>query len=198
MPPVAERSDEFRVEQEEYLEEARADLLANPDDAEALIWVGRRTAYLGRYAESIEEYSKGIELHPDDARFLRHRGHRYVTTRRLDDAERDLERAAEMVRGRPDEIEPDGLPNDRGVPTSTLQSNIWYHLGLAHYLKGDFDEALDAYLECMEVSKVNDDMYVATADWLYMTYRRLGREAEAAEVLGSIHEDMDILAKRAG
>ena len=50
----------------------------------------------------------------------------------------DLRRASQLVAGKPDEVEPDGAPNKAGIPRSTLQSNIWYHLGLAQYLRGDF------------------------------------------------------------
>jgi tetratricopeptide (TPR) repeat protein len=185
-------SDEFRVEQEKLLARAQAELEARPDDADALIWVGRRNAYLGRYGAAIETFTKGVDRHPDDPRFLRHRGHRFITTRRFADAVRDLERASESTRGLDDEVEPDGLPNEYGIPTSTLQSNIWYHLGLARYLQGDFEDALDAYRECIAVSR-NPDMLSATSHWLYMTLRRLGRNAEARAVLEPFHADMKIL-----
>jgi tetratricopeptide (TPR) repeat protein len=104
----------------------------------------------------------------------------------------DLDRAAELVANRPDEVEPDGQPNARNIPTSTLKTNIYYHLGLAHYLKGDFAKAADAYRLCMEHS-TNADMQVATAHWQYMTLRRLGRDAEAAAVLTPFTPDMDII-----
>src|SRR6185295_14267649 len=104
----------------------------------------------------------------------------------------DLEQASKLINGKPDEIEPDGLPNARNIPTSTLQSNIWYHLGLAHYLKGDFERALNAYREAEKVSK-NPDMLVATTHWLYMTLRRLGRKAEAAKVVEGIPNDLDLI-----
>ena len=78
------------------------------------------------------------------------------------------------------------------MPRSTLQFNIWYHLGLAHYLQGNYARAYDAYVECMRVSK-NDDSIVATADWMWMTLMRLGRKAEAAKVLERITPKMDIL-----
>jgi tetratricopeptide (TPR) repeat protein len=178
------------------LEADLADALAAhelaPADPDALIWVGRRLAYLGQYRKAIEVFGKGIERHPDDARFYRHRGHRWITVRELDRAMADLERATELVRGRPDEVEPDGMPNPYGIPTSTLQSNIWYHLALAYYLAHDFERAVPAWREALAVS-TNDDMLVATADWLYMTLRRLGRDAEAATVLEPIHADMRIL-----
>lgn len=190
--PTPELPDEFRQQQLELLAEAEAALEADPDDPESMIWVGRRTAYLGRYREAIDVFTEGIERHPDDPRLYRHRGHRYITTRRLDHAIEDLSHAAELVRDRPDEIEPDGLPNERGIPTSTLKSNIFYHLGLAHYLNGDLEPALAAYENCLEVSTTPDNV-VATSHWLYMTLRRLGRAAAAAAVLEPITEDLDII-----
>ena len=191
-PPV---SAEARRDMEAKLEEARAAQRLNPRDADAIIWLGRRTAYLGRFREAIGIYTEGLKFHPRDARLLRHRGHRYITVREFRLAERDLERAAQLIAGKPDEVEPDGIPNARNQPTSTLQSNVWYHLGLARYLQGDFRGALRAYRECMKVSK-NPDMLVATSHWLYMTLRRLGREREAAEVLAPITADMDIIENR--
>jgi tetratricopeptide (TPR) repeat protein len=184
--------EEFRRQQERLLAEAEAELEARPDDPEALIWVGRRLAYLARFDEAIATYSRGIELYPEDARFYRHRGHRFITTRRFDRAVADLERASELIAGLPDAVEPDGLPNDLGIPTTTLYSNIWYHLGLALYLQANFEGAVSAYRECLKVSR-NPDMLSATAHWLYMSLRRLGRQAEAEEVLLAIHPDMEII-----
>ena len=177
---------------EKDLAAARAALDKDPGSADAIIWVGRRTAYLGRYRDAIEVFTTGIAKHPSDPRMLRHRGHRYLTTRQFDKAIADFTKAAALVQGRPDEVEPDGQPNAKNTPTSTLKTNIYYHLGLAHYLVGDFAKAADAYRLCMEHSK-NADMQVATAHWQYMTLRRLGREAEAAVVLASITADMPII-----
>ena len=187
-----ELAADVREDREAKLAEARADYEANSSDADAIIWLGRRTAYLGRYREAIDIYSRGLERHPGDARLYRHRGHRYITVRQFDDAIADLERAAQLIAGTEDVIEPDGLPNALNIPTSTLHSNIWYHLGLAHYLKGDLESALRAYRRCMEVS-ANPDMLVATSHWLYMTLRRLGREGEAAVVLEPITADLDVI-----
>jgi tetratricopeptide (TPR) repeat protein len=183
---------EVRADREVRLAEARADYEADPSDVDALIWYGRRTAYLGDYRQAIEIYSNGIERHPDEPRLYRHRGHRYISVRRVDAAIADLERAAELIADREDRIEPDGLPNARNIPTSTLHSNIWYHLGLAYYLKGDFENALRAYRRCMAVSR-NPDMLVATSYWLYITLRRLDRVSEAAAVLEPIDADLDII-----
>ncbi len=191
-----ELSAERQAELEANLTEAETQLASSPDDPAAVVWVGRRQAYLGRYNDAMATFSGGIEAHPDSPHLYRHRGHRNISIRNFPAAIADFEKATELIEGEPDEVEPDGAPNAAGIPTSTLQSNIWYHLGLAHYLQGDFERALDAFLECMKVSK-NDDMLVATSDWLYMTYRRLGRDDEAAAVLEPINADMNILENTA-
>lgn len=180
---------------EDNLAAAKAAYGKAPNDADALIWLGRRTAYLGRYRETIEIFTKGIAQHPNDARMYRHRGHRYLTVREFDRAIADFDKAAALVEGKPDEVEPDGQPNARNTPTSTLQSNIFYHQALAHYVKGDFDKAADAYRRCMAVSK-NPDMLVATTHWYYMALRRLDRKTEAGELLEAITADMDIIENR--
>jgi tetratricopeptide (TPR) repeat protein len=188
-PP--ELPEEERASREQELEAALEELERDPEGADALIWVGRRYAYLGEYRQAIQIFSLGMDFHPADARFYRHRGHRYITVRELDNAIADFRMAAALVEGLPDEVEPDGQPNPLGIPTSTLHFNIWYHLGLAHYLKGDFEEAADAYGRCMEVSE-HPDSKAATAHWWYMTLRRSGRAQEARDVVGNL--DLDALA----
>ncbi len=179
------------------LAEARANYEKDPSDQENIIWYGRRLAYLWRYKEAIEVYSQGLERYQDSYKLLRHRGHRYITVREFDKAIADLEEASRLIEGLSDEIEPDGAPNAAGKPRSTSHSNIWYHLGLAYYLNGEFEKALSSYRECLKFSKVNDDMLAATADWLYMTLRRLGKEGEARAILGLITPEMDILENSA-
>jgi tetratricopeptide (TPR) repeat protein len=188
-PPTGETKTRLEAD----LAKAQADYDRNPANADAAIWLGRRLAYLGRFRDSIEVFGRAIGRHPNEPRLYRHRGHRYITVRKLDLAIADLTKASQLIAGKADEIEPDGAPNRAGIPRSTLQSNIWYHLGLAHYLNGNFERALDAYREGMKVSRVNDDMLVATSDWLYMTLRRLKRDAEARAVLDPIRPQMDIL-----
>lgn len=187
-------SDEVMAENslEKALAEARERFDAEPRDLTNIIWLGRRSAYLGNYREAIDIYTAGLEQFPREARLYRHRGHRYISVRDFDRAVADLEKAAALIRGLPDEVEPDGLPNRYNRPRSTSHSNIWYHLGLAYYLKGDMENALRCYRACMEFSK-NDDMLCATSHWLYMTLRRLGRETEAQALLAAIQPEMEIL-----
>ncbi len=185
-----------RARLEADLARARAALEAAPGDEEALVWVGRRLAYLGRYRDAIATYTQGLERHPGSAALLRHRGHRYITVRQFDRAIADLEKAATLVEGKPDAVEPDGAPNAAGVPRSTLKTNIWYHLGLARYLKGEWEGAAEAFARCVDLSP-NDDMKVAASHWLYLSLRRAGREEAARKVLEPIGEKMDVIENRA-
>jgi tetratricopeptide (TPR) repeat protein len=154
-------------------------------NADSIIWLGRREGYMGRYDAAIETFSKGVVLHPGDARIYRHRGHRYITLRCFDKAVTDLELAAKLIKDQPDEVEPDGIPNAQGIPVSTLQTNIWYHLGLAYFLQGDHQNASKAYYNGLLVSK-NDDMYIAMANWLYISLLSLGRIEEAETLFTSV------------
>lgn len=193
-----EITGEARTTYEANLDAAMAQRDATPDDADAWIWVGRRLAYLGRYGEAIEAFSEGADRWNDDPRFLRHRGHRFITVRRLTDAQADLEAAQIMIdlSRMPDEVEPDGLPNARGIPVSTLHSNVRYHLALARYLMGDFEGAEVQWALDVEAA-VNPDMVVASSYWLWLTRMRLDRPEEAQQVLEGIESDMDIIENTA-
>lgn len=178
------------------VESAEAVVEDRPDDADALIWLGRRLAYAGDYREAIDVFTEGIRQHPEDPRFYRHRGHRFITIRQFDRAIQDLEHAARLVSGRDDRVEPDGQPNAAGVPRSTLQTNIWYHLGLARYLEADYEGAAHAFRTGFTLSP-NDDMRVAMADWLWMALMRSGRTDEAEAAIEFVVPEMDILENRA-
>ncbi len=182
---------------EANLNDANAEFALDPDDEEKIIWVGRRMAYLGRYRDAIAVYSRGIDKHPDSYKLLRHRGHRYLTTRQFDKAAADLERATGLTAGVPDEIEPDGLPNAQNTPVSTSHFNIWYHLGLAYYFQGDFQEAERSFRECLKFSVGSNDRLVASTDWLYLALKRLGRNEEAEQILRPIHADIEVIENTA-
>ena len=165
---------------------------ADPENADIIIWYGRWTAYAGDYREAIRIYTQGISKLPEDARFYRHRGHRHISIREFDRAIQDFEKAATLIEGKEDRIEPDGMPNAKNIPISTLHSNIWYHLGLAYYLKHDLENALRVYCIGVETSN-NDDKLVSTTHWLYMIFRLLGMEEEADKALEPIHKEMNII-----
>lgn len=185
--------------------------------ADRYIYAGRLLNYLDNPQGAVELFSEGIAKAPDDPRLYRHRGHRYLTVRRYGDAVADLERAAQLIEGQPDEHEfwqketqddivkiilgaEDGIDTLRlpvnaetiartqGSYKSTLHGSVFYHLAIGHYLLGDFEAALDAFQRAQATS-VDDDMRVANADWMYMTLRRLGRHAEAGAVIAEFDTD---------
>lgn len=187
---------DVKAKRETDLAAAEAEFAKNPDDADALIWVGRRLGYLGRFRAAIAIFSRGIAQHSDDARFLRHRGHRYITLRQFTRAIDDLARAVPIMLSKPDAIEPDGQPNARNAPTGTLYFNVYYHLALARYLAGDFEAAAATWAECQRVSQ-SPDKLVATSYWHYLTLRRLGRDDAARALLAPIRADLEVIENHA-
>lgn len=176
----------------ENLATALADYENDTGSADTIIWYGRRLAYTGDYRGAIEAFSEGIFKQPRDARLYRHRGHRYISIREFDRAIEDLERAASLIDGTENETEPDGAPNVLGIPVSSLHGNIWYHLGLAYYLKHDWPNALRAYDNGFNAAR-NDDNRVSTTHWRYMILRRMGRDEDAAKILDAISSEMDVI-----
>ncbi len=185
------------------------------------VYLGRLKAYLNKFDQSLEVFSQGLEQFPSSPHLYRHRAHRFITLRDFDNAILDFEKAIELTRNMPDEIEyyqpqverdiahlildqadqiqteptlitPETLKRLKDTYKSTLKSSIYYHYGLAYYLKSDFEKAAQIYRETL-THCVDDDMRAATTDWLYMSLRRLGQIAEAAIVLKTIHPEMHIV-----
>ncbi|MCC7001963.1 MAG: hypothetical protein IT357_07390 [Gemmatimonadaceae bacterium] len=174
------------------LRAARAAWQRHPSNADSIIWYGRRVGYTGAFAEAVAIDTEGLRRHPDEPRLLRHRGHRYISLRDFPKAIADLERARQVVAGKPDEVEPDGQPNARGIPTSTLHSNIRYHLALAYFVTGDFAKALPIWAEDTRVAP-NVDQRVAATYWWVLTLAHLDRHTEAKAELAKIRADWDVI-----
>lgn len=180
------RSQPPTPEQEAAIEEARRALAEHPGEVERVVALGQALAAVWRYREAIEVYDRGLAAHPDDPLLLRHRGHRYISLRDFARAEDDLERAAAR-----DLAAPGSLP-------AATRFDIWYHLGLARTLRGDFADAAEAYLRCREtVADGDDESLVAVARWLHESLRRAGDERAARAVLEPIHGGMAVEENRA-
>lgn len=186
-------SEEVYESHNEKFLEALSNYRVDPEDAENIIWLGRRAAYLGEYRESVKIYTEGTYKKPEDPRMFRHRGHRYITLRYFDRAISDFERAEELMRGISDVIEPDGLPNEINQPQSTLKSNVWYHKGLAHYLKGEYQQAIESYERSLNELDLTDDMRVATLYWYYSALKRSGQDEQAGDAIEEVTADMDLI-----
>lgn len=190
--PKKQMTRRIQEKREQELLTARINYEQNPDKLDNIIWYGRRLAYLGYFKEAIRIYSIGLDKYPTSHKLLRHRGHRYITVRNFSSAIEDLQKAAFYVRPQKTEIEPDGLPNRINQPLSNTKFNIWYHLGLAYYMKGNYDKAISSFKQCMEFCD-NDDLIIATTNWFYMTYRKTGNQQAAEELLEPIHQDMTVI-----
>lgn len=187
-PPASSASSS----EDPQLAAAREAWERHPTNADSIIWYGRRVGYTGDFAKAIAIYTDGLRHHSDEPRLLRHRGHRYVSLRDFPRAIADLSRAREIVAGTPDEVEPDGQPNARGIPTSTLHGNIRYHLALAYYVTGDFEKALPVWAEDARLAR-NHDHQVAATYWWVLTLAQLGRHDDARTALAPIQADWDII-----
>jgi tetratricopeptide (TPR) repeat protein len=130
----------------------------------------RTLARLQRHAEGVLSCTQALRLRPDDPIILRDRGHYYINLRQFEDALADLTRAEQ-------------LKKDDG--------DVYYHLGLTHYLLGNWNEAAAAYVNCLRLAK-EDDEIVACSTWLYPSLRRAGRDADAQKVLDRISPDMEV------
>lgn len=161
---------------------AQTQLAADPKSVERLLALGKAQAGQWRFNDAIATYTRALELAPANANLFRQRGHRYISIRRFDLAVADLKRASQL---------------------DDSSFDIWYHLGLARYLRGELAEALAAYEKCYAVAKNRsataaadqegrDDSLIAVSDWLYMTNRRLNRTTEAATILEQITPDSQV------
>ncbi len=170
---------------------AEAALARAPESLEAVIWHARFVGYTD-YARAVQLYTDALRRWPDEPWLLRHRGHRYISLRRFAEAKADLQRAFDLTRGKPDLVEQDGQPNPSGIPTSTLQSNIRYHLALAQFLTGDFAPAAQIWAEDARVAK-NLDQRVAATYWWVLSLARGGDLAAARATLAPIQADWTII-----
>ena len=189
---IPKRSEEAMARLNADLEKAQSNFDADPSEMNT-IWLGRRYAYLSDYQQAISVFTNGIKAFPESYKLYRHRGHRYISIREFDKAIADYEKAYELMPKDKLETEPDGAPNKLNIPLSNTQFNILYHYGLAHYLKGDFEKADEIYSELIKDYCDNLDLYVATADWLYMTKNRLGKKEEASQILKRVITDWNVL-----
>ncbi|MGE0359569.1 MAG: tetratricopeptide repeat protein [Vicinamibacterales bacterium] len=158
---------------------ARADaaLAADPRNVDLLLAAARARDAALQFHAAIELYGRGLAIAPDDVRLLRFRGHRYISIRRFDLAVADLERAVKLA------------------PSSF---DVTYHLGLAQYLRGDYEAAARVYRSCLDATvagpvpagwrsctttRATANDRVAVSDWLYRSLRRAGRHDEARALL---------------
>ncbi len=139
-------------------------LAIDAQDADAHLLRCRSLAGLRRYDDALAACGAALANRPDDPEALRDRGHYFLNLGRIDDGLADLLKAESLSRG------------DRGV---------FYHLGLAHYLKGDFASAAAAYERCVDTS-ASDSARTECQAWLLPSLMRAGRRRDARALLARV------------
>jgi len=146
-----------------------AKLTENPYDGELWMERGLALARQSLHRQAVESYSKALAIDPFKGIYYRHRGHRFLSCHRFEDACADFSMAARLI--------PENW-------------DVWYHLGLSWFLLGDYRMALISYRRCLELTD-SEDKFIAITDWLWITFKRLGIDEEAELLLESITETMD-------
>jgi tetratricopeptide (TPR) repeat protein len=176
-----------RADTDGAIAKADAALAADPRNVDLILAAARARDVALQFHAAIEVYTKALAIAPSDVRVLRFRGHRYISIRRFDLAVADLQKAVAIA------------------PSSF---DVTYHLALAHYLRGEFDEAARVYRSCLDTkadrgplpqgwrscttTMATPNDRVAVTDWLYRALRRAGRHDEAKALLPAFTPDMKV------
>lgn len=120
--------------------------------------------------ESVDALSKAMIHDPLSGVNFSMRGRRYINLGEFELALADFAAAARL------------LPENWYV---------WYHLGLCSLILGDAERADDAYAHCAEIPTTRS-LDVALRNWRWITYMRLGREADAAALLEDVDANWDM------
>lgn len=170
--------------------EADRVLALDPDNVDLVIDAARVRRNFWQYREAMDLYTRAIGMAPDDWRPYRYRGHRHISLRDFDSAITDLETARSLA---------------------PLNWDVSYHLGLAYFLAGRFDDAADEYLRCLALvddedaraaqsdefrscSQNQDDpeSRVAMTEWAVRAAMRAARTETVSRLLDGIPEDMPV------
>lgn len=167
--------------------EAREAYEADPS-IDNVTWYGRTLGYNGLMREAVEVYTAGLRRHPNSAKLLRHRAHRYFSLRQFDESIADGLRSASLYEGQPLERErlgPDYFPSTPDV----VQFYTYYHLGQAYFAKHDYANAAMWFGRSREVALgvhgAPDE--TAAVYWLYLSLARGGNYAEAQQLLAGFN-----------
>ena len=156
---------------------ARAEslLAAEPRNIDKVIQLGVAHSAIRQYREAIRVFTRGIAQAPNNALLYRWRGHRYISVRELDSALTDL---------------------SRGVRLDSTNYDIWYHLGVARFVHGEFPAAASAFSHAQRLAP-NDNEVAGATDWLWMSLSRAGRSADAQAALVRAHDSLRITSAAA-
>lgn len=167
---------EFRAQADTGLV-ARAAAAANADprNVSTLIQLSIAQAGLRDYASALATLTRAMSIAPNDPLLYRWRGHRYISVGNYDRALADL---------------------TRGNALDSTNYDILYHLGVAHFMRGEFDDAARAFASAQRRAP-NDNEIAGSTDWLWMALARAGRTADATRALAPITDSLKITSATA-
>src|SRR5579862_274484 len=137
---------------------ARTNLAADPKNPDLLLKLEQAQVSVWQDREAVETCTRILTITPDSADILTERGHRELPLREFARSRADLTRSASL--------------NPKKMGT-------FYHLGLAHYFLGAFQEAGVAFRQSVDLAPDTDERINST-NWLYASLRRAGQDKEAA------------------
>ena len=157
------------LEFSEAVQEVDKKLATDPDCPD--LWMERGLALSKQYLfrAAADAYSRAISLDPFKGIYYRHRAHRFISCYRFEDACADFTIASRLI---------------------PLNWDVWYHLGLSHFLLGAYEKAEKAYRRCYELNE-DVELLIAISNWFWITLQRLGKKAEADAVLDKITLNLD-------
>lgn len=149
---------------------------------------GQHLVTIFRFNDAIAAYSIGLEAFPSSYKLLRHRAHRYLSVRQVAPALADLHHALELI-GEDGAFDIEYYPD--GKIKGTYHYWIYYHLGLAHYFKYNYEKAVTAFTTCLALASTPKNK-VGAIDWLYSSLLQNGQAEAAAKVLTDYQFDLDL------
>lgn len=154
---------------------AESALAADPLNPQKFIDLGVAQSGIRRYREAVQTFSRGLAVAPDNALLYRWRGHRHLTLRDFDHALQDL---------------------THGNARDSTIYGIWYHLGVTHFVRGEFAGAATCFARARTMAP-DDNEYTGANDWLWMSLMRAGKPDEARARLAEMRPAPNITSAAA-
>jgi tetratricopeptide (TPR) repeat protein len=154
---------------------AHAALAADPSNVDKIIQLGLAQSNVRQYHDAIATFTRGVKIDPKNPLLYRWRGHRYISVGAFDKALADL---------------------TRGNKLDSTNYDILYHLGVAHFERGEFGQAAKAFAQAQRRAP-NDNELAGSTDWLWMSLARAQRPAEAQKALAPINDTLKITSATA-
>jgi len=167
---------EFRAQADTgAIARAQSALAADPTNVDKIIQLGLAQSAVRQYHDAIATFTRGMKIDAKNPLLYRWRGHRYISIGAFDKALIDL---------------------TRGNKLDSTNYDILYHLGVAHFERGEFGQAAHAFAQAQRRAP-NDNELAGSTDWLWMSLARAKRGADAQKALAPITDTMKITSATA-